>query len=119
MSVDRRRLAMWRHDPKCYWCGCETVLPDNANRVPRNMATIDHLYPRHHPERHSQHHEVVLACYNCNESRNRKDWKERTPEDRRALAEAMRHAREVRREQQERETARKPYIRVWRSVVDV
>jgi hypothetical protein len=97
--VNGRRVRMWKADPRCHWCGIATVLERLPNgRVRKNLATIDHLYPRHHPERQVGAHEVVLACYGCNERRNRADWKARPVEEKRLLAERMRAIRVSRRE---------------------
>lgn len=74
------RARMWRANPHCYWCGVETVLIEghHGQQKPSNMATIDHLYSRLHPLRHTQprrggggERRLVLACDECNQRRAR------------------------------------------------
>lgn len=105
---------MWERDPACHWCGIVTVLPNAANRMPRNMATIDHLWPRYHPNRLAGDHAVVLACYGCNERRNRDDYKTRTAEENRAIADQMRDLRAERRARHERHEREKLRVKPGR-----
>lgn len=83
-----RRVRLWQLNPRCRWCGVETVLvtvsqaelPDR--KLPANAATIDHLRTKLKPEyraicpssmpRHRrQEPRTVLACYKCNQQRNK------------------------------------------------
>lgn len=67
---------------KCHWCARTMNLrsfigithrPDAQDEL---EATIDHLFDRHHPERSSHNkHLVVLACWACNQERNRQTCK--------------------------------------------
>jgi hypothetical protein len=67
------RLRLFRADPHCFWCGKRVVLePDPPTRS--DLATLDHLYSRHHPKRLQHHREQkralhVLACRVCNQER--------------------------------------------------
>jgi hypothetical protein len=92
----RQRRRMWELDPRCHWCGTETVLPEQLpddhwrverktvakgsqllrqlKRPPANLATIDHLRSRYDSTRQEPAQEGerrrVLACYACNNRRN-------------------------------------------------
>jgi 5-methylcytosine-specific restriction endonuclease McrA len=60
----KHREALWRKDPRCFWCGKLTVLTEAKQR---NAATIDHLYSRLHPKRENNGLiNTVLACRACN-----------------------------------------------------
>lgn len=69
-----KRSRMHRADPHCFWCGRETVLTGHINAP--NLATIDHLYSRLHPQRRAPRgHDRdvvlhVLACWTCNQARS-------------------------------------------------
>lgn len=78
MQWQRRR--MWEYDPRCHWCGVVTVLPKpGPPKGPPNprLATIDHLRPRHHPGRreptNGKEFRRVLACWKCNNERDRRE----------------------------------------------
>lgn len=77
-NFKRQRNAWFREHPYCYFCGCELVLLNFTGRtknVPPNAATIDHLRPRGHPDRHEPNPfniwRRVLACWSCNNRRGR------------------------------------------------
>ncbi|MCI0391869.1 MAG: hypothetical protein MOB07_24265 [Acidobacteria bacterium] len=73
---------MWRHDPRCYWCGVQTILrPLHIPHEPLppairdRVATLDHVRARHHPDRlkRPESGDVlhVLSCWRCNNERDR------------------------------------------------
>jgi hypothetical protein len=72
--VRKRREKLWQADPHCHWCGCLTVPPSGAakmKRIPKNMATLDHLRSRYDSSRGSDCEEAtVLACWQCNQRRS-------------------------------------------------
>lgn len=69
----RLHWFFWTYRGVCHWCGIECVLPKHCRGIkplPKNMATLDHLYSRLNPERTSQNRkEVVLSCIKCNKGR--------------------------------------------------
>jgi hypothetical protein len=74
---------LWARCPDCTWCGTPTVLalraaPPGQKSAP-NTATLDHVWPKTSAERHllpkRQARVAVLACYRCNEARNRRDMR--------------------------------------------
>jgi hypothetical protein len=76
-ALAKQRNNFWQKDPHCYYCGIKTILwvevPHQS--PPPNAATIDHLYPRHHPDRLKPleyHRELrhVLSCWKCNNERD-------------------------------------------------
>lgn len=69
--LPRMRIRLFRADPHCFWCGIEVVL--DGHKRP-DLATVDHLYSRWHPERKARHIEGrgvlhVMACSACNSER--------------------------------------------------
>lgn len=76
----QEKIAMWKENPHCYWCGIETVVYTNVPRdfvFPDNAATIDHVYPINDPRRlefkkKKKPSPVVLACKKCNWERGSK-----------------------------------------------
>lgn len=69
----RMRLRLFRANPVCFWCGCAVVLEADPPNRP-DLATVDHLYSRWHPERETKHQQQnavlhVLACRICNGER--------------------------------------------------
>lgn len=82
----RQRNRLWHINPNCHWCGCKTVLLPKEGRpryepMPKNAATIDHLYhkwdqrrKRSHPVDEPRH---VLACWACNGERGKLDQQAR------------------------------------------
>ena len=73
----KQRLRLWTVDSRCHWCKIETVLPEGTNDKRPNVATIDHLYSKHHPKRLTPNTtgEIrhVLACWKCNQRRGKED----------------------------------------------
>lgn len=74
-KLRRQRLRLWFANPHCYWCGVRTFLPTREGKSPKalNEATIDHLRPRHHPDRLiPANGEIrrVLSCWKCNNDRD-------------------------------------------------
>lgn len=72
----KKRKNLWSRGRYCYWCGRLTkVRPLNPLtlkvKLKENEATIDHLYHRGHPLRAVFPSEKVLACYRCNQDRNK------------------------------------------------
>lgn len=81
-KVKRRRNQLFRlQKGKCHWCSCTMIhwddVPDDVKqrRMPLNMATLDHLYDRFHPERRKPNRNSeqrwVIACWECNNKRSR------------------------------------------------
>jgi hypothetical protein len=70
-------IEFHNNDPKCYWCRENTILlVDPIQRRNQNgecnfalNATIDHLYPKGHPNRYLRPMPKVLSCRECNNSR--------------------------------------------------
>lgn len=74
-KIRKQRWRLWRANPHCYWCGVRTFLPTREGKSPKapNEATIDHLRPRHHPDRLvPANGEIrrVLSCWQCNNDRD-------------------------------------------------
>lgn len=69
-----RRRALWQADPRCHWCGRQTLLPGTPGlkAAAGITATLDHLYSRFHPER-SRDNTMVLSCAPCNAGRARRE----------------------------------------------
>lgn len=83
-----QRQRWFKQHPYCAFCGCKLVLPRYTNRtkhIPPNAATIDHLRPRGHPERHEPNPfnlwRRVLACWSCNNKRGAEFWRTRSLEE--------------------------------------
>lgn len=87
-ALARQRKAMWKRNPRCYYCGVVTILrplhipheplsPEIRDRV----ATLDHVRARHHPDRTKppEPGEVlhVLSCWRCNNERDRRELREK------------------------------------------
>lgn len=72
----RRKRAFEAQGGRCFYCDRECVQPDDLwveramarllKRDARQLATLEHLYPRGHPKRNTG---VVMACAKCNSSR--------------------------------------------------
>ena len=70
----RRKLALWKKDPHCFWCGKLTVVwkPVDGAAMPPNTATLDHLQSRNRGRLRCRRlglKATVLACHNCNRAR--------------------------------------------------
>jgi hypothetical protein len=73
----RRIMRLWKEQHGlCYWCKRLTFAPDDPqrfstkpNKVKRLGATIDHLYSRLNPLRHTKAQRWVMACSACNKKR--------------------------------------------------
>lgn len=86
MSNNREaKVRLFRESSRCYWCGCVTIIgPDGrlpGSRlvpVPKNLATVDHLYSRLDVRRLCLSHKrrLVLACYACNNRRASEEQRE-------------------------------------------
>lgn len=69
-----RRAVLFVSDPRCWWCGVETVWwSRKEGPLPDHAATVDHLFPRGHPEHGKHARSTVLACYGCNHLRG-EEW---------------------------------------------
>lgn len=71
--IPRMRERLYRADPHCFWCGRRVYL--NVAHASPELATVDHLYSRLHPEREHNHRQQkailhVLACFTCNGERS-------------------------------------------------
>lgn len=73
----RRRLALWKADPRCRSCGVVTVLPNGERdeKPFRNQATMQHLDSRLSLIRGSffgtGEERTTLFCWKCNNDDNR------------------------------------------------
>lgn len=72
-------------DPRCVYCGVVTIFDRPEGKAsPPNLATIDHLRPRHHPGRREpiKPGEVrhVLSCWKCNNDRDKRELREKPKE---------------------------------------
>lgn len=77
----KQRFKLWQEDPRCHWCGIITqwsskkLIKQISNKTvkqPPNMATLDHLYSRFHPDRKITTPDIkrrFLSCYKCNHAR--------------------------------------------------
>lgn len=67
------KYKLWVKDPRCIYCGIETILPEECNEkgkpAPPHMATIDHKYSRLNPLRDVVKQEYLLCCNLCNNYR--------------------------------------------------
>lgn len=71
-----QKIRLFKRHPYCYWCGRKLVLTNIKNGIlPKNAATIDHLYSRLSPKRSlpNTNNEIrhVLACRRCNHKRGK------------------------------------------------
>lgn len=68
-----RLERLFRKDPNCHWCARETLLTRSfgGGWLPKDAATIDHIYSRINPAHKGKRHLYVLACYSCNQQRCR------------------------------------------------
>lgn len=76
-----RRRRLHAENPNCHWCGVLTVL-ETPNAQCADMATIDHVIDREHAKElgltvQQRNEKSVLACYRCNQRRNRMGMKGR------------------------------------------
>lgn len=72
-----RRKRLWKQDPKCRICGIKTILQDGTIKIIKGLdknilerlATMDHIYPRNHPLRHTitRGARTRLLCHKCNQ----------------------------------------------------
>ncbi len=79
---NRRRIKNLLQKSKlCHWCGCEVVKYPlkSGQKTPDNYATIDHLYPRLHPERIVNTETTVLSCNKCNQTKNKEFYEQQIP----------------------------------------
>lgn len=60
---------LWKKDPTCRKCRRPTVLPDN-NPVQPHTATVEHIYPKGHPDREKNKRKTTLYCHECNKIAN-------------------------------------------------
>ena len=80
-QLRRQRVKWWHENPYCFYCGRLTRLPTRDWPAPRefqpdDMATIDHLRSKFHPQRHEPGGTTirrVLACLRCNMDRAREE----------------------------------------------
>jgi len=89
-SLAAQRIRLWEADPHCHYCGVLTIYkPQHIKGLytPQEqnfLATIDHVRPRHHPDRlrpprpgETLH---VLACWKCNNDRDKRELAEKPKE---------------------------------------
>lgn len=96
----RRRLKLWQEqNGLCYWCRQPTVITKNGQKkgmYPLNMATIDHLRSRLHPDRREPargQQRLVMACLACNQGRGHQEVAALPIEDLRARCQAGHESR--------------------------
>jgi hypothetical protein len=72
------RERLFKKDPHCQQCGVLTVSPRFCEGMippPNDMATLEHIYSRFHPIRHSQDYakfeRYKILCYQCNHANAR------------------------------------------------
>jgi hypothetical protein len=89
-ALTKQRRQMWERNPRCYWCGRETLFRDMSDGLPYTLeerdlfATVDHIRPRHHPDRGKRPEPGqvlrVLSCWRCNNDRDRDELKNKPTE---------------------------------------
>lgn len=100
----RRREVLWKKQQgHCHWCGCQMLhwddlkrdpskqqkydvkAPGKIKKMPRDLATIDHLRDRYHAGRQEpnlgKEQRWVLACWQCNNERGTKSTKQQLLKD--------------------------------------
>lgn len=68
---DQLRQELYDRSPDCHWCGVRVrIIPTVAmhQRVPDDMATLEHLVPACHGGAYGPDN-MVLACMRCNSMR--------------------------------------------------
>lgn len=89
-NLAKQRYRLWLNNPRCHYCGKVTVYKPAHHKMeisrderPR-LATIDHIRPRHHPDRQKppEPGELlhVLACNQCNNERDKRELAEKPKE---------------------------------------
>lgn len=89
-NLAKQRYRLWLNNPRCHYCGMVTIYKPAHQKMeitpserPR-LATIDHIRPRHHPDRLKPQEpgEVlhVLACNQCNNDRDKRELAEKPKE---------------------------------------
>lgn len=80
------RLELFNKNTKCYYCGCQTSLNEEQTmrtlrkkeKLKANTATIEHLYDRFDIRRYDVsipfEERFVLACYGCNQKKQREQY---------------------------------------------
>lgn len=90
-ALSKKRQRLWKENPHCCYCGVVTIfLPAHIKGLQltqderHRLATIDHIRPRHHPDRlkRPEPDEVlqVLSCWKCNNERDRRELAEKPKE---------------------------------------
>ncbi len=83
----KRVAGLWNKNPFCYWCGRKTLLKARKIKDPRypwrkklaihpDKATLDHIISKNYRIRNQngeRDNHCVLACYGCNQLRQRKE----------------------------------------------
>lgn len=84
--IRRKRIKLWKEDPRCFWCGVVTVLLESKtaaeckkNRSNPLRATAEHLVSRAHNLRTIAsgftYNHIVIACNGCNSERGVRESK--------------------------------------------
>jgi hypothetical protein len=85
MGYRKQKLRLYAEDPRCYWCGIETILTNISrlgSKVNPRMATVDHTISRFDPRRWVKGEgKKVLACFKCNQERSAKEVASLTREE--------------------------------------
>lgn len=74
------RRVLFESDPHCHWCGCLTLWDLTPGKIHKAGATLDHIGKNSHDDRF-----VVLACFDCNQLRERFKAVKRTEQTRTTL----------------------------------
>ncbi len=90
--LKKQRYLKWSENPKCHWCGVETIFIENVHLIQKTefylknrnrLATIDHLYSRYNKEERLKpgHNKRLLSCWKCNNDRAKKEAENLVKED--------------------------------------
>lgn len=82
-KLAKKRYSLWLQNPRCCYCGVVTIFkPSHIKAIifdgeRDRLATIDHIRPRHHPERREPPKPgqvlLVLSCWRCNNERDKRE----------------------------------------------
>jgi hypothetical protein len=78
-KLPKQRRRLWETNPHCHWCGIKTVWYAEARggAAPPDAATLDHLHPRHHPDRLMPADGALRHVLSCSKCNNERDTRER------------------------------------------
>lgn len=67
LSKKRMRRRLWKIDPKCHWCGVETLF-NVKHEQRKDFATVDHVFPLAAGGTNDIEN-LTIACRECNNHR--------------------------------------------------